>query len=143
MTGAFLIRHAEPVSPAAYGGTDRDRPLSPRGLRQAAWIAHELAGCGAVEVRTSPYRRCSQTAEVIAAALNLPLVVDDSLHIASGFRIAPGRSVIYVAHSNNIPVAMMHAGADCHACGHASCWRLELDARGRSVQAEYVETRVD
>jgi 8-oxo-dGTP diphosphatase len=139
MAVAYLIRHAEPVSPARHTGSDADRPLSERGRRQAASVAARLAGSGASAVLTSPYLRCLETAQVIAKSLKLEPKIALELHIASGFDVSPTEgAVICVAHSNNIPVALDRAGVSCHACGHASCWQVELDEELRVTRAQYI-----
>ncbi|MBK9976249.1 MAG: histidine phosphatase family protein [Planctomycetes bacterium] len=141
MTKLFLVRHAEPVSPATFDGSDFERPLSPRGRKQALWTAHKLKASGALEVLSSPLARCLQTAQVIAQELGLQVAVDDSLHIARVFQAQPdGISRVYVAHSNNIPVALDQLGVDCNACGHASCWTVDLDEQGKVLRAEYLRS---
>lgn len=139
----YLIRHAEPVSPRDYDGPDDLRPLSARGRRQAQWMAARLESCGAREVLTSPYTRCRETADIIAECLGVVAMPTPSLHIASGFRVqAADLPRVYVAHSNNIPVALEGLGVDCDACGHGSCWIVELDPKGRAVHSEYVRPEV-
>lgn len=139
MTTCFLVRHAEPVSPATFDGGDFDRPLSARGRRQAASVARRLKSGGATEVLSSPLRRCMETAQAIAQELGLAVKVDQSLHIAQVFDVGrDGATRVYVAHSNNIPVALEQLGVDCHACGHACCWTVELDTTGKVQRAEYL-----
>jgi len=143
MPTIYLIRHAEPVSPALYSGSDLDRPLSERGRKQAQWMARHLNACGATKVFTSPYARCQQTAEIIAKAIGLKPELRQELHIAHSFRAEGANDPqIYVAHSNNIPVALDALGIDCHACGHASCWTVMLDGQGKVVSAEYLRPDV-
>ncbi|MBE7492987.1 MAG: histidine phosphatase family protein [Planctomycetes bacterium] len=135
----YLVRHAEPVSPALHRGPDATRPLSDRGRRQAQWTAEYLNAAQTAEVFSSPHARCRETAEIIAQALGVKATVDDRLHIASSFVAQAGVGPrVYVAHSNNIPVALDELGVDCHACAHASCWVVELDATGRVLRADYV-----
>lgn len=139
MPTVYLIRHAEPVSPATFDGSDMDRPLSDRGRKQAQWMAKHLNASRAIEVRTSPYARCRETAEIIAQPMGLKAETDDQLHIAAVFMPEAGHGPrIYVAHSNNIPVALAEIGVECHACAHASCWKVELDAKGKVLSAEYI-----
>lgn len=139
-TTIYLIRHAEPVSPSLHSGSDLNRPLSDRGRRQAQWMAKHLNASGATEVLTSPYARCRETAEIIAKALGLQVRPDDTLHIAAVFIPKAGPEPrIYVAHSNNIPVAMAELGLECHACAHASCWTIQLDGQGRAISAKYLK----
>ncbi|RFU22931.1 SixA phosphatase family protein [Geodermatophilus marinus] len=76
----LLVRHAE----AASAPVDADRPLTPRGERQAAAIGSWLAAAGLVpdRVLVSPARRALQTWERAAAALpaGAPPTVDGRVH---------------------------------------------------------------
>ncbi len=69
----ILVRHAE-----AAGDPHATPPrpvvgfLSPAGVRQAGVTAAALAGLGIEHLMVSPYGRCLQTAEVIAAAAGAP-----------------------------------------------------------------------
>lgn len=74
-----LIRHpALLIGPGmCYGRLDV--ALSPEGERRIAGIAADPALPGAVQVWTSPARRCRVLAGAIAAALAVPLAVDPRL----------------------------------------------------------------
>ncbi len=76
-----LLRHAHAGDPATWEGDDAQRPLSPRGRKQARRIAKFLEGVRlrADVVVTSPKLRARQTAEPVAKALKLSLRVDDRL----------------------------------------------------------------
>jgi broad specificity phosphatase PhoE len=139
----YLIRHAEPVSPWDWDGDDSSRPLSPRGLKQARWMGNHLRGLQVDDFRTAPHQRCRQTAEEIGKALGMQPELDDKLHIARSFRVKDLQGVtVWVAHSNNIPGALMHLGVPCNACGHASAWVVRLSEEGRVESYEYIEPEV-
>lgn len=78
-----LLRHGEtPLTPekrfSGSGGTDPS--LSPVGLRQADAVAAALAARGTVEeIVSSPLKRCRETAETVAARLNLDVRIEDGL----------------------------------------------------------------
>lgn len=82
----YLIRHGESVSNAAgrVQGQE-DVPLSDVGLRQAEAVAAWGRSLGAAarhdveEIWSSPLARARQTAERVAAALGLPLRIEDAL----------------------------------------------------------------
>jgi 8-oxo-dGTP diphosphatase len=74
-----LIRHAHAGDRAAWSGDDSQRPLSPKGWRQAEGIAEFLANEGIRRVLSSPSLRCVQTVEPLAARLGLDVEVDDAL----------------------------------------------------------------
>jgi broad specificity phosphatase PhoE len=72
MTGPLLVvRHGSAGERAGWSGDDRDRPLDATGLRQAEWIAAQLAGDGVRRVLSSPFARCVQTVGPLAERLRL------------------------------------------------------------------------
>lgn len=76
----LFVRHAEPVRIVDAEGP-ADPPLHERGHRQAerlaAWLATEEEPIDAVW--SSPMRRARETAEPLAAALGLDVLVDEDL----------------------------------------------------------------
>jgi phosphohistidine phosphatase len=64
----YLVHHAEAVAPSA----DPQRPLSPRGARQAAWLAGTAkdAGVKPVAIWHSGKLRARQTAEAFLRTCN-------------------------------------------------------------------------
>ncbi|MCU0309682.1 MAG: histidine phosphatase family protein [Acidimicrobiales bacterium] len=66
-----VVRHAHAGKRSEWDDDDRLRPLSPRGVAQAAWLADLLAGDGITRVVSSPHTRCVQTVAPLAAALGL------------------------------------------------------------------------
>jgi len=80
----YLVRHADAGDPAEWIGPDTERPLSSKGVKQAARLAAALvaAGTNVGALRTSPARRCTETCAVIAAALETTATIDE--HLADG-----------------------------------------------------------
>ena len=80
----FLVRHADAGDPSEWIGPESQRPLSEKGIRQASRLAAVLldSKLHIDAIRTSPARRCAETAAIIAAALDVDAAVDDQL--ASG-----------------------------------------------------------
>lgn len=81
-----LLRHAK-AEPLQSGGQDFDRPLTSRGIEQAAEAAAQLAHLRhpPTLLLSSTARRTRQTAEAVRKALQLPaqrLVLDDRLYLA-------------------------------------------------------------
>ena len=74
----FIARHGKAGHDAP---TDRERVLTSRGRRQAAFVGERLAALedGPGIVCTSAYPRAFETASIIAHALGLEPVVDDRL----------------------------------------------------------------
>lgn len=77
----YLVRHADAGDPAEWIGPDAERPLSSKGVKQAARLAAALvaAGTSVGALRTSPARRCTETCAVIAAALETTATIDEQL----------------------------------------------------------------
>jgi phosphohistidine phosphatase SixA len=76
---SVLVRHASAGDKARWSGDDRLRPLDAGGREQAAELVELLRPLGIRRVVTSPYVRCVETVEPLAAALGLPLEHDDRL----------------------------------------------------------------
>ena len=80
MTQLYLIRHAEAM--AAIKGFIGDGGLSPLGVTQAEHLRDRLAATREIEADVliaSTFPRAQQTAEIIAPALGLPLILDDTI----------------------------------------------------------------
>jgi len=67
----LLVRHARAGERDEWEGDDRDRPLDDRGLAQARTLVETLAPFAVEAILTSPYLRCVQTVEPLAAARGL------------------------------------------------------------------------
>jgi 8-oxo-dGTP diphosphatase len=74
-----LVRHGAAGDRASWGGDDRLRPLDALGRRQAAALPRALAGLRVSRIATSPYVRCGQTVEPLAAELGIGLEQVESL----------------------------------------------------------------
>jgi broad specificity phosphatase PhoE len=77
----LLARHGETADnapPVRFMGS-RDTPLSPRGEAQARDLAGAVAQEGLAVIWTSGLRRARQTAQIVAAALDVPVRVDARL----------------------------------------------------------------
>jgi broad specificity phosphatase PhoE len=80
VTTLLLVRHGETdwnAEGRLQGHTDR--PLNDFGRRQAAALAERLAGDGITAVYASDLSRAQETAEILAARLELPVVLDPDL----------------------------------------------------------------
>jgi phosphohistidine phosphatase SixA len=78
----ILARHGSAGKRGAWSGDDRLRPLDARGRTQAKGIASALADRNVDRILSSPYVRCVQTVEPLAAALGLE--VEERLELAEG-----------------------------------------------------------
>ena len=84
-----VVRHAHAGSRKNWAGLDEDRPLSPRGSRQAAFVSAELNGHPIDTLWSSPYVRCIQTLLPFAERTGLAVEVVPCL--AEG---APGETAL-------------------------------------------------
>jgi broad specificity phosphatase PhoE len=86
----ILLRHGQTIFNVMYGSQRidpgvEDPELTAVGRAQAATAADALRTAGVTRIVTSPYTRALQTAEIIAAALGLPIEVDPLVRERSAF----------------------------------------------------------
>lgn len=74
-----MIRHARAGHRDDWQGDDRRRPLDDRGRRQAEELVEKLASFPISRILSSPYDRCVQTVEPLAAQRGLPIEQRDEL----------------------------------------------------------------
>jgi phosphohistidine phosphatase len=77
----YLLRHADAGDPTTFRGDDAQRPLSDKGRRQASSMGRFLnrRGFHPDVIVSSPKMRARQTAELVAAALDTPVALDERL----------------------------------------------------------------
>jgi len=75
----YLVRHARAGSRQRWKKDDALRPLSKVGRVQAAGIARSMARRKVERVVSSPYLRCLETVDAIAAKRDLTIVTSDAL----------------------------------------------------------------
>ncbi len=81
---SVLLRHASAGDRYMWAADDQHRPLDKKGRRQAEKLADELGTEDVRRVVSSPYARCVQTVEPLAAALGLEVELDDRLAEGGG-----------------------------------------------------------
>jgi phosphohistidine phosphatase len=111
----YLVRHAK-ATRSSPTGRDEDRPLAPKGLRQAAWLGERLAGAEAPPERLlcSPAARTMQTARLLGEALGLDAQPEPALGLDSRASkvvdligsFETGESVALVGHNPTISLAV-------------------------------------
>jgi 8-oxo-dGTP diphosphatase len=77
-----LVRHASAGKREHWSGEDHLRPLDKRGQKQAHRLVAALLPLGIDRVCSSPYVRCVQTVEPLAAALDVQ--VEEREELAEG-----------------------------------------------------------
>lgn len=149
----YLIRHAEAMPVGGNIPTDYDRPLSPRGIDDAALMGRALVRLdpNIDIVITSPLPRAVQTGEIIGSEVSDHAIFHSSQHLAPGFRqkslleeivaLSAGANAIAIGHQPDIG---MFAG---FLCADAPGFRiavppgavigLSLTMRGVSVDAHF------
>lgn len=86
---AYVVRHAKAGDRGEWEGDDRLRPLTKSGWRQTEGLAELLKNEPIDKILSSPYVRCVQTVEPLAAARKLPIEATKELEEGAG-----GESVI-------------------------------------------------
>lgn len=104
-----LLRHADAGDRDAWTQPDAERPLSSKGRRQSELLGRFLAGghFRTDAVITSPKVRAAQTAELVAAELVTPVLVDERL----AFDFGPDELVAVLAEAGD-PVRPILVGHD-------------------------------
>ncbi len=80
----LLIRHAKAGNRDEWTGDDRLRPLSRSGLRQAEALVEQLRDEPIERVLSSPYVRCMQTVEPLAAGRSRRVELTEDLAEGAG-----------------------------------------------------------
>lgn len=75
----LLLRHASAGDRSTWRGDDRERPLDARGHAHTEKIVTLLEPFDVAAIYASPYRRCTQTVEALAASRSLFVELRDEL----------------------------------------------------------------
>jgi phosphohistidine phosphatase SixA len=124
-----LVRHATAGDRAKWRDDDRLRPLDDRGRRQAAALPGTLSDLPISRILTSPYVRCVQTVEPLAAASGLQ--IEEAAALAEGSVRAEVMPLLSIAGT-----ALCTHGDVCHELvggrrtPKGSAWVLDVGDRG-------------
>lgn len=151
----LLVRHARAGNRRRWNGDDRDRPLTERGEHQARRLADVLEPFGPERILSSPYARCVQTVEPLAAQLALTIEPAEELAEGRGvqgvhlLRSLAGQAVVTCTHGDVVhEVLGALAGLDGVILPHstaspkASIWVFEA-SNTSLTSARYLPPPVD
>jgi exopolyphosphatase/guanosine-5'-triphosphate,3'-diphosphate pyrophosphatase len=147
----LLVRHAKALKRSGWKGSDRLRPITAPGHQQARRIASRLMKTPIQRIVCSPFLRCRQTVEPLAAARGLPLEIDERL--AEGASISKALDLLrglgdcataLCSHGDVIPALLCELeelGMEIEGelrCDKGSIWSLEGPAHA-PLRARYLE----
>ena len=149
-TGTFhLLRHGAAGNRNKWEGVDAVRPLTKKGRKQSKALAERLSGRGIERIYTSPYLRCVQTVEPLAAAIGAKITTIDALaegpDVDAAYGLIDdlvGYNAVLCTHGDVIPAVinrMMWAGLTLESrfyCSKGSVWEIDL-VGGRFDYARY------
>jgi 8-oxo-(d)GTP phosphatase len=145
----YVIRHAKAGVRSLWEGPNEARPLTRRGRKQARRLVERFRGLELGRVLSSPYLRCVQTVEPLAAERELTLepapalaegaAVDDALALLASL---DGRPTALCGHGREIRAMierLEQGGATIDGTGIAkgSVWVLDREF-GRVLSAHYL-----
>jgi len=102
-----LVRHGRAGDRLEWVGDDRLRPLDKKGRKQASRLPDVLAGVAIGRIVSSPYLRCVQTVEPLAAARGLEL--ETARELGEGGQEAPA---LLQSLLDEDAVACVHGGIE-------------------------------
>ncbi len=145
-----LLRHATAGDRSKWTGHDPNRALTKKGKRQSIVIAESLRDVGVERILTSPYDRCVQTVEPLAAITKAKIEVHDALaeepDLDAAYSLIDGlvgSNAVICSHGDVIPALinrMMWAGLSLSSrffCSKGSIWEVEVDG-GKFTTGHYV-----
>jgi 8-oxo-dGTP diphosphatase len=145
----YVVRHAHAGDRRHWKGPDEERPLSPKGRRQAKRLTELLADKRIKKIWSSPFLRCVQTVEPLAERLGLPVEIAPELAEGTGatgvlkLALDADASSVMCTHGDVVDALLDHLvreGLDLgkhRRCTKGSTWVLDLRG-GRIVAATYL-----
>jgi 8-oxo-dGTP diphosphatase len=143
----YLVRHAKAGERRLWDGDDLDRPLSPKGRKQADMLASRLAGLDISTLYSSPYVRCTQTLQPLADRLDREIEIDARLSEEEQYEpmlemlAAVPDGAVMCSHGDMIPAtisALERRGMEIRTppdWRKASVWVLRRNKHGKIVHA--------
>ena len=147
MAKLYLVRHAKAGERRLWHGDDMQRPLSPKGWKQAELLAKRLVREKLSTLQASPYMRCVQTLEPLAARLGRSIEIDQRLSeeqpvepVLQMLSEVPDGALL-CSHGDIIPAtidALLRRGMELRTppdWRKASVWVLKRNNKGEIVHA--------
>ncbi|HWD72318.1 MAG TPA: phosphoglycerate mutase family protein [Actinomycetota bacterium] len=128
MTRSYLVRHGAAGDRHAWHGADELRPLDEEGRRQAEALVPLLAEAVIERLLSSPYLRCVQTLEPLAAARGMP--VETTPVLAEG---AGGAGAVKLLSRDEGLVACSHGDVIEEALDLLAAAGVALEGRPRGA----------
>lgn len=145
-----LLRHAAAGNREKWTGNDRERPLTKKGRRQATAIAEALGSAGIERIVTSPFLRCIETVEPLAAATGAKIEISEALaegpDVDAAYDLVDslvGANAVLCSHGDVIPATinrLVWLGLSLESrfyCSKGSIWEIDID-RGKFGSGRYV-----
>ena len=116
--GVIVLRHGKAQPRGAWKGTDASRPLTERGVKQAAALVGMLRAWAPRKLVSSPAVRCITTVAPLAAASTLSVKRDDGISQDAweagndevrrviGKRVRVGKTAVVCSHGPVLPEIM-------------------------------------
>lgn len=110
-----LVRHGKAVNRGAWKGTDASRPLTERGVTQAAALVDTITAWAPRRIVSSPAVRCVTTVAPLGAATGITVKRDegisqdaweaghDEVRRVVGKRVRSGKSAVLCSHGPVLP----------------------------------------
>lgn len=142
-----LIRHSEAGARIAWSGDDAERPLDEDGMRQAAELVELLDLAPETRLLASPYLRCVQTLEPLAASLGAGVEAEEMIgELASTWTILEflaqlldsGLDTAVSSHGNVVPILLRglaergHVDSQPWYCEKGSAWDIHIGDPSRT-----------
>jgi 8-oxo-dGTP diphosphatase len=146
----YLVRHAKAGRRDRWDPPDEERPITPRGRKQARRLVERFDGLDVARIVSSPFVRCVQTVEPLAQARGI--LVETVHDLAEGVdversvalvRSLDGRPTVLCGHGREIEAlidSFEHDGATVEGkrgLAKGSVWVLDR-VDGRVVAARYL-----
>jgi len=118
----IVVRHGKAADKRKWKGDDADRPLTSRGIAQAAALAHVLGAWAPKRIISSPALRCVTTVAPLSAAIGVPVKRDEGISQKAwedgdaevrrvvGKRVRVGKTAVLCSHNPVLPTIIREIG---------------------------------